>query len=92
MIDLMRIPTRFPDAEPAHIYSWQVSAIAWWRDAGERERLVRALSQLTPPEIDKLEIWIAARGDGTTPTKTATLEGMAQTIVSPRTGIPKAGR
>ena len=92
MIDLMRIPTRFPDAEPAHIYSWQESAIAWWRDAGGRERFVRAVSQLTPQEIDKLEIWIAARGDSTPAAKTATLEEIVQTIVSTRTPTTKAER
>jgi hypothetical protein len=92
MIDLMRIPSRFPDADPSHIVSWQESAIAWWRDAGGRERYVRALSELTAPEIDKLEVWIAARGDATSTAKTLTLEEIAHRIISIRTPTPKVER
>jgi hypothetical protein len=92
MIDLMRIPSRFPDAGPSHIAGWQASAIAWWRDAGGRARFVRALAELTAPEIDKLEVWIAARGDATTTAKTLTLEEIGHRIISTRTPTPKAER
>jgi hypothetical protein len=92
MIDLMRIPGRFPDAQPSHISSWQESVIAWWRDADGRKRFVPALSQLAQQEIDRLEIWIAARGDATTPAKTLTLEEIAHRIISTRTPTPKTER
>jgi hypothetical protein len=59
MVDLLRIPQRFPDATEAHKLSWQESIIAWW---GARQDLVlAALPKLSAPEMQTLESWAAVQ-------------------------------
>ncbi len=47
VIDLLRIPRRFPDAEARHKSDWQEPVIAWWRAEKGWERILAALAQLT---------------------------------------------
>jgi hypothetical protein len=56
MVDLLRIPQRFPDATEAHKLAWQASLIAWW--GAKRELMLAALPTLTEPEMRSLENWV----------------------------------
>ena len=57
MLDLLRIPQRFPNATESHKLSWQDSVIAWW--GTKRELVLAALPRLTAPEVHSLENWAA---------------------------------
>src|SRR5262245_7302442 len=53
MVDLLRIPQRFPDATASHKLSWQESVIAWW--LAKNQLVLDALPRLTAPEKQSLE-------------------------------------
>jgi hypothetical protein len=59
MVDLLRIPSRFPDATDAHKLDWQESVIAWW--GAKRELVLAALPKITAPEMKSLEDWAAVQ-------------------------------
>src|SRR5262245_17555699 len=71
MIDLLRIPQRFPDATEAHKLSWQESMIAWW-DA-KRELVLAALPKLSAAEMQSLENWAAVQDRSRGAQKTAAM-------------------
>jgi hypothetical protein len=71
MVDLLRIPQRFPDATESHKLSWQESVIAWW--GAKRELVLAALPKLSAPEMRSLEAWTAPRDNSHGAQKAAAL-------------------
>jgi hypothetical protein len=64
MIDLLRIPHRFPDVKDSHKVScWQESIDAWCHAQDGRTRILAALPELTDAEIQSVETWLSHRSD-----------------------------
>jgi hypothetical protein len=58
---LLVVPTRFPDANEAHIANWQESVIAWWQHP-EKNQLMRAtFAKLSRNELQTLKVWVRVR-------------------------------
>jgi hypothetical protein len=80
MVDLLRIPHRFPDANESQKGNWQESVMAWWGAKNGRGRMLAALPRLTEPEMQHLENWVAARDQLRTEEKAATLDAITVAI------------
>jgi hypothetical protein len=80
MVDLLRIPKRFPDATDPHKLSWQESVIAWW--GAKRELVIAALPRLTAPELHSLEIWAAVPDGSRGEQKAAALAAFREALSS----------
>jgi hypothetical protein len=80
MVELLRIPQRFPDAVEAHKLLWQESLIAWWIPKNGRELIFAALPKLTEQEIQNLEKWVAVRDEFRTQQKATTLDEVTGAI------------
>ena len=61
MIELLRIPSRFPDATETHIASWQGSVIAWWMHPQKHELMIDSLGKISRNEMYTLEVWVRVR-------------------------------
>jgi hypothetical protein len=73
MLELLRIPQRFPDANDSHKLNWQESAIAWWRSENGHGVMLSALPKLTDQEAQSLANWVAVRDKSVTQQKAAAL-------------------
>lgn len=82
MIDLLRIPHRFPDVKDSHKVSWQESIDAWWHAQDGRTRILAALPELTDAEIQSFETWLSYRSDSSPSNRAATLDDIAGEIRS----------
>jgi hypothetical protein len=91
MVELLRIPQRFPDANESHKLNWQESAIAWWRSEAGHGVMLTALPKLTEQEIQSLENWVATRDKLTTQQKAATLDEIKVAISAARARGAGAG-
>jgi hypothetical protein len=80
MIELLRIPQRFPDASESHKLNWQESAIAWWRSENGHGVLLSALPKLTDQEAQSVVNWVAVRGQSMTQQKAAALDEISRAI------------
>lgn len=58
MVELLRVPSRFPDATVAHIADWQESIIAWWWNQEKHDLLVASFRKLTLEESRVLLAWL----------------------------------
>jgi hypothetical protein len=58
MVDLLRIPHRFPDADESQREMWWGSVIAWWNAENGRTRMLDALFRLTADELRSAEEWL----------------------------------
>lgn len=61
MVELLRVPSRFPDAKPSHIADWQESAIAWWANAQKHDLMIASLRKISGEERRALESWTRFR-------------------------------
>ena len=84
MVDLLRIPQRFPNATEPHKLSWQESVIAWW--GAQRELVLAALPRLTAPEMHSLENWAALQDNSRGAQKAAAMAAFREAIKQQRTG------
>jgi hypothetical protein len=84
MIELLRIPQRFPNATEPHKLSWQESVIAWW--GAKNELMLAALPRLTAPEMHSLEDWAAAQDDSRGAQQAAAMAAFREAIKRQRAG------
>ena len=61
MIELLRVPARFPDATEPQIANWQESAIAWWWHREKRQIMITSLEKISPEETNTLKNWVQVR-------------------------------
>jgi hypothetical protein len=61
MIDLLRVPFRFPDATESHIADWQESVIAWWWHPEKHELMIASFQKITREEAYALRDWVRVR-------------------------------
>ena len=80
ILDLLRVPGRFPDARPEHIELWQESVIAWWAHADKQAQMLTYAPRLTPTEARALKIWLHHPARDRGPGKTATMNAAGATL------------
>lgn len=61
MVELLRVPSRFPDANEAQISDWQGSVIAWWRNAEKHGLMVDSFAKISRHEMYELRVWVRVR-------------------------------
>jgi hypothetical protein len=61
MIELLRVPSRFPDATESHIANWQESAIAWWWNPEKHELMIASFEKISRQDMHALRTWIQVR-------------------------------
>ena len=61
MLELLRVPSRFPEATDAHIADWQESAIAWWHHPEKRGLMAASFGTLSREERHALRNWVRVR-------------------------------
>ena len=71
MVDLLRIPQRFPNATEPHKLSCEESVIAWW--GAQRGLVLAALPRLTAPEMHSQENWATLQDNSRGAQKTAAM-------------------
>jgi hypothetical protein len=84
MVELLRIPQRFPDANDSHKLNWHESVIAWWRSEAGRGVMLATLPKLTEQEAQSLEIWLATRDESRAQQNAATLDEIKEAIIANR--------
>lgn len=82
MVELLRVPSRFPKAAEAHIHQWQGSAAAWWRSPQKHTVMRDAFKQLSREERDALKAWLRARSKGQTVSEMRTLQEIEAAVVA----------
>jgi len=73
MIELLRVPSRFPEATEAHISDWQGSVIAWWRHLEKHELMVNSFEKISRNEMHTLRVWVRVRAKLQTEANSLTL-------------------
>lgn len=61
MLELLRVPSRFPNAENHHVASWQGAMIAWWTNAEKREVMKKSFIKVNQDEMRMLKVWLRVR-------------------------------
>jgi len=61
MVELLRVPSRFPDATESHIANWQESVIAWWWHSEKREVVIASFGKMSRQEVHALRDWVRVR-------------------------------
>ncbi len=61
MIELLRVPSRFPDATETQISQWQGSVIAWWRHPEKHELMIASFRKISRNEMYTLGVWVRVR-------------------------------
>lgn len=89
MVELLRVPARFPDATTAHIADWQESVIAWWWNADRHALLVESFGKVTPEETRVLLTWLRVEAPSRSVQKADALREIA---VAARAARDKDGR
>lgn len=62
MLELLQVPSRFPDASETHIASWQESVTAWWRHPEKHDLMVVWFRKMSREEIHAFTNWVRVRG------------------------------
>ena len=62
MMELLKVPGRFQNAEKHHVASWQGSMITWWLHAEKREIMKKTFSRMTRDEVQVVKAWLSVRG------------------------------
>lgn len=73
MIDLLKIPSRFPDATELHIALWQYSIVAWWRNNEKHELMKSSFNKISKNELYMLKVWVRVRDKHHTENNSITL-------------------
>ena len=58
MVELLRVPSRFPDATESHIADWQESVIAWWRNPDKHQLMIASFGKISGDEMHALRNWV----------------------------------
>ena len=87
MIELLRVPSRFPDANEVHISDWQNSIIAWWRHPEKHNLMISSFEKISRNEIHTLKVWIRVRDKNQTKENSMTLNEI-EAILN-QTQLPK---
>ena len=61
MVELLRVPSRFPDAMESHIANWQESVIAWWQNPEKHELMIALFGKISHEEMHALRTWVRVR-------------------------------
>jgi hypothetical protein len=61
MVELLRVPSRYPDATESHIADWQESVIAWWGHAEKHQLMTASFGKTSPGERQALRNWLRVR-------------------------------
>lgn len=61
MVELLRVPSRFPDATESHITDWQESVLAWWWSPEKHEVMITSFGKMSREEVDALRDWVRVR-------------------------------
>jgi hypothetical protein len=74
MLDLLRVPSRFPDATDEHIGLWQNSVVAWWNHGEKNAVMIASYSKLTAAERSDFVRWVQVRHKSGTANSHETLD------------------
>lgn len=80
MVELLRVPLRFPDATNSHIANWQESVIAWWRNPEKHELMIASFGKLSPEEMHTLRNWVRVKDKHQSKEKAQILDEIAGAI------------
>lgn len=61
MVELLRVPSRFPDATESHIADWQESVIAWWLNPEKHALMMDSFGKISSAEMQALRNWVQVR-------------------------------
>ncbi len=86
MIELLRVPSRFPDATEAQISDWQGSVIAWWRHPEKHELMLDSFGKLSRYEVHALQVWVRVRAKLQTEANSLTLSEIEAVLKAYRCG------
>lgn len=87
MIELLRVPSRFPDSKEVHISDWQNSIIAWWRHPEKHKIMISSFEKISRNEMHTLKVWIQVRDKNQTKDNSMTLdeiEAMLNQVKQPK--------
>lgn len=87
MIELLKGPSRFPDATAAHISQWQGSVIAWWRHPRKHELMISSFGKLSRNEMYTLRIWVRVRDKNQSEANSLTL-GEIEAVLNAMPPLP----
>lgn len=87
MIELLRVPLRFPAATEPQISSWQESAIAWWRHSEKRQLMITTFEKMSADEKEALQKWARVRHQHLSKEKAQALEDIER--ASAAAGSPR---
>ncbi|MBI4938436.1 MAG: hypothetical protein HY846_09540 [Nitrosomonadales bacterium] len=80
MVELLRVPSLFPDTTESHIANWQESVIAWWRHPEKHELMKTSFGKISREEINALRNWVRARGKNLSNEKASSLDEIEKAI------------
>jgi hypothetical protein len=84
MVELLRVPSRFPGATEAQVMTWQESTIVWWGTPEKHDVLVASFPKLSREESSALLIWVQVRGNSRSMEKAAALDAIQAAINAAR--------
>ena len=61
MLELLRVPSRFPDARESHVANWQESMIAWWWSPEKRPQMTVSFGRVSREEMRSMRSWLQVR-------------------------------
>jgi hypothetical protein len=61
LVELLRIPARFPQANSAQITDWQGSLIVWWKHPEKHELMISSFRKISRYELHNLIVWVRVR-------------------------------
>ena len=80
MVELLRVPSRFPDATESHISHWQGSLIAWWQHPDKHELMGASFKKLSHSEMHTLATWVRVRDKNQVEAQSKTLEEIEEVL------------
>lgn len=80
MIELLKVPSRFPDATDDNISDWQNSIVAWWQVPEKRNLMITSYKKLTRNEVSQLNNWFETRNSSMSDIKIKTLREIKDSI------------
>jgi hypothetical protein len=80
MVELLRVPFRFPDATEAQIGNWQESVIAWWQSPEKHDVMVASFGKISREEIHALRSWVRVRDKNRSKEKAQILDEIVAAI------------
>lgn len=71
--ELLKVPSRFPDATMDHCLLWQHSLTAWWAHPDKKALMIQSARNLTAVERAELRDWVKKKPRNQTAAQGATL-------------------